>query len=84
MKRYNMRLVITIMKMTDIHSEIQTGIIDSLSFHPDVSASVQRICEQWLTNERYSHNIAQVQTAVNTLLVRGEMHKRSDADIYTL
>lgn len=72
------------MKMKDIHSEIQTGIINYLSVHPEASASVQRICNQWLANERYSHNIDQVQTAVDTLLTRGEMHKRSGADIYTL
>jgi len=72
------------MKMTDIHSEIQTGIINYLSVHPDASASVQRICNQWLVNERYSHNIDQVQTAVDSLLARGEMHKHSGTDIYTL
>jgi len=72
------------MKMADIHSEIQTGIINYLSVHPDASASVQCICDQWLTNERYPHNIAQVQTAVDSLLARGEMHKRSGDDIYTL
>lgn len=72
------------MKMTDIHSEIQTGIINYLSVHPDASASVQRICNQWLANESYSHNIAQVQTAVDSLLSRGEIHKRSGADIYIL
>jgi len=72
------------MKMTDIHSEIQSGIINYLSVHPEASASVQRICHQWLTNERYSHNIAQVQTAVDGLLARGEMHKRSGTDKYTL
>ena len=82
MKRYNMRLVK--MKIADIHSEIQTGIIDYLSAHHDASASVQIICDQWLANERYSHNIPQVQTAVDGLLARGEMHKRSDTDIYTL
>ena len=73
-----------IMKMADIHSEIQTGIINYLSAHPDASASVQSICEQWLANEKYSHNIPQVQTAVNGLLARGEIHKHSDDDIYTL
>ena len=82
MKRHTLRA--TIMKMNDIHSEIQTGIINYLSAHPDACASVQGICNQWLSNERYTHNIAQVQTAVEGLLIRGEMHKRSDADIYTL
>ncbi len=83
MNRYgNMRAVT--MKMTDIHSEIQSGIINYLSVHPDASGSVQRICEQWLTNEKCAHNIFQVQTAVNSLLKRGEIHKHSDADIYTL
>ncbi len=72
------------MKMTEIRSEIQTGIINYLSENPGASASVDHICNQWLGNERYPHNIAQVQTAVDGLLARGEMHKRSDADIYTL
>ncbi|ALO33835.1 hypothetical protein CMT41_03175 [Colwellia sp. MT41] len=72
------------MKMKDIHSEIQTGIINYLSAHPNASASVQGICNQWLSNEKYLHNIAQVQTAVDGLLNRGEMHKRSDSEVYTL
>ena len=72
------------MKMTDIHSEIQEGIINYLSAHPDASASVQGICNQWLSNERYSHNITQVQTAVNSLINRGEIHKNSNSDMYTL
>jgi len=72
------------MKMADIHSEIQTGIINYLSANPDASASVQGICDQWLANERCPHNIPQVQTAVDGLLARGEIHKHSDADIYTL
>ncbi|AAZ28056.1 hypothetical protein CPS_2620 [Colwellia psychrerythraea 34H] len=75
---------IVIMKMLDIHSEIQTGIINYLSIHPTASASAQRICNQWLANERYSHNIDQVQTAINGLVARGEIHKHSNADIYTL
>jgi len=72
------------MKMAEIHSEIQTGIINYLSMHPDASASVQRISNQWLANERYSHNVAQVQTAVNGLLAQGEMHQNTGSDIYTL
>ncbi|KGJ93734.1 hypothetical protein [Colwellia psychrerythraea] len=72
------------MKMQDIHSEIQRGIINYLSVHPTASASAQRICNQWLANERYSHNIAEVQTAIDGLLAQGEMHKRADTDIYTL
>ena len=75
---------LVIMKMAEIHSEIQTGIINYLSVHPDASASVQRICNHWLVNERYSHNIDQVQTAVNDLLAQGEMHQCSDSNIYTL
>jgi len=72
------------MKMADIHSEIQEGIINYLSVHPDASASVQGICEQWLANERCPHNIPQVQTAVDGLVARGELHKVSGDDIYTL
>ncbi|MBL4763872.1 MAG: hypothetical protein JKX67_01105 [Colwellia sp.] len=73
-----------IMKIADLHSEIQMGIINYFSVHPDASASALRICNQWLANEKYSHNIAQVQTAVDGLLARGEIHKRSDSDIYIL
>jgi len=72
------------MKMAEIHSEIQTGIINYLLMHPDASASVQRISNQWLANERYSHNVAQVQTAVNGLLAQGEIHQNTGSDIYTL
>jgi len=72
------------MKMNDIHSEIQTGILNYLSAHPEASSSLQGICNQWLINEKYLHNIDQVQTAVDSLLTRGEMHKCSDSDIYSL
>jgi hypothetical protein len=60
------------MKITDLHSEIQMGIINYLSVNPGASASVKRICYHWLSCEKYSHNLAQVQTAVDALLVRGE------------
>ncbi len=72
------------MKMNDIHSEIQTGIINYLSAHPEACASVQGICNQWLSNEKYLHNIAQVQTAVDGLLNRGEMHKKAGSNKYSL
>jgi len=72
------------MKIADIHSEIQEGIINYLSAHPDASGSVQDICDQWLINERCPHSTPQVQTAVDGLLARGEIHKHSDANIYTL
>jgi len=70
------------MKIADLHSEIQMGIINYLSVYPDASGSALRICNQWLANEKYSHNLAQVQTAVDGLLARGEIHKRSGANIY--
>lgn len=72
------------MKMNDIHSEIQTGIINYLSAHPDACASVQGICNQWLSNEKYLHNIDQVQTAVDGLLSRGEMHRHANSNKYSL
>ncbi|MCJ8318161.1 MAG: hypothetical protein MJK12_00905 [Colwellia sp.] len=72
------------MKISDIHSEIQMGIIDHFSVYPDASASVLRMCNHWLANEKYSHDIAQVQTAVDGLLARGEIHKHSGANIYIL
>jgi len=70
--------------MADIHSEIQTGIINYLLVHPDASASIQRISNHWLTNEKYSHNLDQVQTAIDDLLAQGQVHKRPGTDIYTL
>jgi hypothetical protein len=72
------------MKMKDIHSEIQTGIINYLCAHPEASASVQGICNQWLSNEKYLHNIEQVQTAVDCLVNRGEMHRHVNSNKYTL
>jgi hypothetical protein len=72
------------MKITDIHSEIQMGIINYFAVNPDASATVLRICNQWLVNEKYSHNIDQVQTAVDSLLSRGEIHKHPGANIYSL
>ena len=72
------------MKISELHSEIQMGIINYLSVNPSASASVKRICNQWLSCEKYSHNIYQVQTAVDALLVRGELHKRSNTNVYTL
>jgi len=72
------------MKISDIHSEIQTGIINYLSVHPGASASVKRICNQWLGNERYSHSIDQVQTAVDNLVVSGELHQNAETNVYTL
>ena len=72
------------MKMSHIHSEIQTGIINYLSVHPDASAPVESICSNWLANESVSHNIDQVQTALDRLVAHGEVHKRQDSDLYTL
>ncbi len=70
--------------MTELHSEIQTGIINYLSAHPEACASVQGICNQWLSNEKYLHNIDQVKTAVNGLLLRGEIHRHVDSNKFSL
>jgi len=70
------------MKMSDLHSEIQTGILDYLSIHPDASASLQGIYSSWLVNEKFSYNIEQVQTALDRLVDHGELKRRSGT--YTL
>ncbi len=72
------------MKLTDLHSEIQTAIIDYLSIHPTASGSAQRICCNWLANEKVSHSIEQVQTALDRLVEHGEIRRRSGSDLYTL
>ncbi|WNC68201.1 hypothetical protein RI845_16945 [Thalassotalea nanhaiensis] len=72
------------MKMSHIHTEIQAGILNYLSIHPDASAPVEDICSRWLANESVAHNIEQVQTAVDRLVEHGEMHKMSDSDLYSL
>ena len=70
--------------MSHIHTEIQSGILNYLSIHPNASASAEEICSHWLANESVSHNIEQVQTAVDRLVEHGEMHKISDSDLYSL
>ena len=74
----------TKMKTAELHSEIQAGIINYLSIHPSASASVKGIYSEWLTNERVSYNIEQVQTALDRLVDHGEIQKRSGSNVYTL
>ena len=72
------------MKIVDLHSEIQAGILDYLSNHPGASASLQVINSDWLANERFPHNIEQVQTALDRLVDHGELKRCSDNDTYSL
>ncbi|WOH35956.1 hypothetical protein RI844_11240 [Thalassotalea fonticola] len=72
------------MKMSHIHTEIQMGILNYLSIHPEASAPVEDICSNWLANESVSHNIDQVQTALDRLVDHGELHKRPGSDLYNL
>lgn len=72
------------MKMSHIHTELQSSILNYLSIHPDASAPVEDICSNWLANENVSHNIDQVQTALDRLIDHGELHKRVGSDLYTL
>jgi len=71
------------MKMSDIHSEIQMGILNYLAVNPNASASAQDIQNYWLANERSPHNINQVQTALDRLVDRGELNKRPGSNLYT-
>ena len=80
MKHHNKWLVK--MKLADLHSEIQTSILDYLSIHPEASASVQRVTTTWLVNERSSHSLEQVQTALDRLVERGELKRRLDSNVY--
>ncbi|WNC72833.1 hypothetical protein RGQ13_02330 [Thalassotalea psychrophila] len=72
------------MKMSHIHTEIQAGILNYLSIHPNASAPAEDICSNWLANENFAHNIEQVQTALDRLVDHGEMHKMSDSNLYSL
>ncbi len=72
------------MKMADLHSEIQSGILSYLAIHPDASASLQGVYSQWLLNETFSYNIEQVQTALDRLVDHGDITRRSGSNIYML
>ncbi len=72
------------MKLADIHSEIQTGILNYLTIHPNSLASIDDISKNWLADEKVEHNTSQVQTAVNRLVDHGELNKRLGGDFYSL
>ncbi|KGJ90629.1 hypothetical protein ND16A_1851 [Thalassotalea sp. ND16A] len=72
------------MKMSDIHSEIQAGILNYLSIHPGAAGSVAEISSNWLADENVAHNLEQVQTAVDRLVDHGELHKSMGTNLYTL
>jgi hypothetical protein len=72
------------MKLEELHSEIQAGILSYLSIHPDAADSAQGIHDGWLTNQRISPSINEVQTALDRLVEHGELHKNEDADLYAL
>ena len=72
------------MKIAELHSEIQAGILSYLAIHPSESASVQGVYSDWLANERMSYNIDQVQTALDRLVDHGELRRRPGSNIYTL
>ena len=72
------------MKMAELHSEIQSGILSYLAIHPDASASLQDVYSHWLLNERFSYSIEQVQTALDRLVDHGEIKRRSGSNIYML
>ena len=70
--------------MSEIHSEIQMGILNYLAVNPKASASAQDIQDYWLANERSSHNIEQVQTALDRLVDRGELTRKLGNEHYAL
>ena len=76
--------MVSIMKMSHIHTEIQSSILNYLSIHPDASAPAEDICSNWLANENVTHSIEQVQTALDRLVDHGEMHRMSGSNIYAL
>ena len=67
------------MKMAELHSEIQSGILDYLSNHPNESACLQVIYADWLENESVPFNIEQVQTALDRLVEHGELTRSRDS-----
>ena len=72
------------MKMAELHSEIQSGILCYLTIHPEASASVQDVYSHWLLNETFSYNIEQVQTALDRLVDHGDIKRRPGSNIYML
>lgn len=70
--------------MAELHNEIQAGILDYLSNHPNASASLQVIYSDWLANERFPFTIEQVQTALDRLVDHGELKKCTDTGLYSL
>lgn len=67
------------MKMAELHSEIQSAILDYLSNHPNDSACLQVIYSHWLDNESVPFNIEQVQTALDRLVEHGELKRSQDS-----
>ncbi|MDN3653313.1 hypothetical protein QWY77_11225 [Thalassotalea ponticola] len=72
------------MKLHDLHNEVQTGILDYLAAHPNAMGSVEHICNGWLANEKYQHNLEQVKSAVDIMVKRGELIPRLGGDFYSL
>ena len=67
------------MKMAEIHSEIQSGILGYLSNHPNESACLQVVYSDWLDNESVPFNIEQVKAALDRLVEHGELKLFSDS-----
>jgi len=70
------------MKLVELHSEIQFSILEYFSNHPNASGSVETINFSWLTNERFPHNVDQVQTALDRLVDHGEINMSSDNNYF--
>jgi len=70
------------MKLVELHSEIQMGILEYLNNHPGASACAEVINFNWLGNERFPHNVDQVQTALDRLVEHGEINKSSDNNYF--
>ncbi|NMP17951.1 hypothetical protein [Thalassotalea sp. Y01] len=71
------------MKLHDLHNEVQAGILDYLAVHPNAMGSVEHISNDWLADEKFEHNVAQVQSAVNIMVNRGELVPRLGGDFYS-
>ncbi|WP_371187041.1 hypothetical protein [Thalassotalea maritima] len=71
------------MKLKDIHTELQSGILNYLASHPNAMGSVEHIANQWLFNEKYEHTPEQVNAAVKSMVARGELTPRLGGDFYS-
>ncbi len=72
------------MKLYELHTELQSDILTYLTTHPRAMGNAEAIANEWLRDEKCEHNVHQVETALNGLVDKGELHRRLGGDFYSL